>query len=59
MFVAFYWVVLFIFLYMNRPLRKYAYENILKILTPKYKKFQVKNSHTFHISAPNTDCGTC
>ena len=33
------------------------YLNILKILPPKYKKFQIKNSGIFHISAQNIDCG--
>ena len=37
-------------------LRKHAYSNILKILPPKNKKFQIKNSDIFHISAQNIDC---
>ena len=38
-------------------LRKHAYSNILKNLTPKSEKFQIKNSDVFHISAKNIDCG--
>ena len=38
-------------------LRKHAYSNILKILQPKKESFHIKNSDTFHISAPNIDCG--
>ena len=39
-------------------LRKHAYSNILKILSPKTENFQLKNSDIFfHISAQNTDCG--
>ena len=38
-------------------LRKHAYSNILKILPPKNENFQIKNSHIFHISAQNIDCG--
>ena len=37
-------------------LRKYAYSNILKILPPKNKNFQIKNLDIFHNSAPNIDC---
>ena len=36
-------------------LRKHAYSNILRILPPKNKNFQMKNSGSFHISALNTD----
>ena len=36
---------------------KHAYSNILKILPPKNKNFQIKNSDIFHISAQNIDCG--
>ena len=32
-------------------LRKRAYSNILRILTPKNENFQMKNSGSFHISA--------
>ena len=42
---------------MNDTLRKHAYSNILNILPPKNKKFQIKNSDIFHISAQNIDCG--
>ena len=38
-------------------LRKHAYSNILRILPPKYKNFQMKNSDIFLISAQNIDCG--
>ena len=38
-------------------LRKHAYSNILKILQPKKKNFQIKMSDIFHISAQNIDCG--
>ena len=37
-------------------LGKHAYLNILKILQPKEKNFQIKNSNTFYISAQNIDC---
>ena len=39
------------------PLRKHAYSNILRILPPKYKNFQMKNSDIFLISDQNIDCG--
>ena len=39
------------------PLRKQAYSNILKILSPKKWTFSDKNSDIFHISAQNIDCG--
>ena len=38
-------------------LRKHAYSNILKILSPKNENFQMINSYIFHISAQNIDCG--
>ena len=38
-------------------LQKHAYINILNILPPKNKNFQIKNSDIFHISAQNIDCG--
>ena len=38
-------------------LRKHAYSNILKILSPKNEYFQIKNSDIFLISAQNIDCG--
>ena len=38
-------------------LRKHAYSNILKILSPKNENFQMKKSDIFHISAQNIDCG--
>ena len=38
-------------------LRKHAYSNILKILSPKNENFQIKNSDIFHVSAQNIDCG--
>ena len=31
--------------------------NIMKSLPPKNKKFQMKNSYIFYISAQNIDCG--
>ena len=36
---------------------KHAYLDILKILPPKNKIFQIKNSNILHISAQNIDCG--
>ena len=41
---------------LTTPLRKHAYSNILKISPPNNKKFQIKNSDIFHISAQNVDC---
>ena len=41
----------------ENTLRKHAYSNILQILPPKNKNFQIKNSDIFHISAQNIDCG--
>ena len=38
-------------------LRKHAYSNILKILSPKNENFQIKNSDIFHVSAQNIDYG--
>ena len=38
-------------------LRKHAYSNILKILSPKNENFQMKSSDIFHISVQNIDCG--
>ena len=39
-------------------LRKHAYSDILKILSPKKpENFQIKISDVFHISAQNIDCG--
>ena len=38
-------------------LRKHAYSNILKIIPPKIKNFQIKNPDIFHTSAQNIDCG--
>ena len=40
----------------EKPLRKHAYSNILKILPPKWEILD-KNSDIFHISAQNIDCG--
>ena len=42
----------------NKPLRKHAYSNILKILPPKKENFQIKNSDIFHILAQKIDCGS-
>ena len=39
------------------PLRKHAYSNILKILSPKNENFQIKFFDIFHISAQNIDRG--
>ena len=39
------------------PLRKQAYSNILKILLPENKNFQIKLLIFFYISAQNIDCG--
>ena len=41
----------------HSALRKHAYSNILRILTPKNENFQMKNSSIFHISVQNIDCG--
>ena len=41
----------------HKSLRKHAYSNILKILSPKNENFQIKNSDFFHVSAQNIDCG--
>ena len=51
-------VLLFAYLHsgMGYTLRKHAYSNILKILPPKYEKFQMKNSDIVHISAQTMDC---
>ena len=38
-------------------LRKHAYSNIMKILTPKDENFHIKKSNIFHISTQNIDCG--
>ena len=40
----------------EHALRKQAYSSILKILQPKNKNFQIKNSDIFHISTQNIDC---
>ena len=40
-----------------QTLRKHAYSNILKILSPKNENFQIKNSYILHISDENIDCG--
>ena len=34
-------------------LRKQAYSNLPKILSPKYENFQIKNSDIFHTSTPH------
>ena len=41
----------------NKPLRKHAYSNILKILPPENENWRLKKSNIFHISAQNIDCG--
>ena len=41
----------------NITLRKHAYSNILKVLSPKNENFQIKNCDIFYISAQNIDCG--
>ena len=41
----------------NKTLRKHAYSNILRILSPKNENSQMKNSGSFHMSAHNIDCG--
>ena len=38
-------------------LRKHAYSNILRILSPKNEIFQMKKIDIFHINAQNIDCG--
>ena len=40
----------------NFALRKHAYSNIQKFLSPKNENFQIKKSDIFHISAQNIDC---
>ena len=42
--------------YQLYTLWKHAYSNILRILPPKYKNFQMKKSGSFHIFAQNIDC---
>ena len=37
-------------------LRKHAYSNILKILSPKNENFQIKKSDIFYFFAQNIDC---
>ena len=44
------------FWYGCTPLRKHAYSNILEILPPKMKIFQIKNCDIFYISAQNIVC---
>ena len=41
----------------KQSLRKQAYSNIQKILTPKNENFQTKTPEIFHISAKNIYCG--
>ena len=42
----------------QKPLRKHAYSNILKILPPKKENFQIKNSDIFsYFAKKNIDCG--
>ena len=41
----------------RHSLRKHAYSNTLKILSPKNENFQIKNSGIVHVSTQNTDCG--
>ena len=41
----------------EETLRKQAYSNVQKILTPKNETFQIKNFDIFHIFAQNIDCG--
>ena len=38
-------------------LQKHAYSNILKILPPKTKNFQMKKTDSFHFSAQNVNYG--
>ena len=45
------------YLLMFLTLRKHAYSNLLKVLQPKQENFPIKNSHIFHISSQNIDCG--
>ena len=51
------WFTCNVKLRINKSLRKHAYSNILEILPPKNKNFQIKNSDILHISAQNIDCG--
>ena len=39
----------------DRPLRKHAYSNMLKILPPENEKFQIKNSDIFFIFLIKTE----
>ena len=57
--VSFYYHDLHFMLYCksDKPSRKRAYSNILKILQPIKENFQIKNSYIFHISSQNIDCG--
>ena len=43
--------------YVDEPLWKHAYSNILRILSTKHENFQMKNSNIFHISAHIIDYG--
>ena len=45
------------YLNLSISLREHAYSNILKISPQKTENLQIKNSHIFHISAQNIDCG--
>ena len=42
---------------MAKALRKNAYSNTLKILSPKTENFQIKFCDILYISAQNIDCG--
>ena len=43
--------------YSQFALRRHAYSNVLRILSPKNENFQIKNNLIiFHISAKNVDC---
>ena len=64
MFWLFYWCyrihfkgIAFIDVLRRKSLRKHAYSNILKVLPPKNKIFQIKKCDIFHISAQNIDRG--
>ena len=43
--------------YIQHITKTSLFKYIMKILSPKNEKFQIKNSDIFHISAQNIDCG--
>ena len=56
--IFFFWMATYMLRVLQNTLRKHAYSNILKFLTSKNEKFQIKKTFDiFHISAQNLDCG--